>query len=308
MKIGTGYFFDSRNRQMGNLSGLAAKLQEQISTGKRIQTPSDDPIVSARIARMAKGAADQDQFASNIGLAQSLLAASDTALESMTGQLQRAQELVIRAGSDILNDDNRAAISTELKAILEDLYSLANTTDARGTALFGGSAEGPAYTRAADGTVSFAGEGEAPPIPIGDGVNIQATDSGARLFGAIPVGGTTKDIFKIVDDLANALAPGGSADAAARKQALADASEGLTKASERLTTARASVGARGARLDIEADRLANAKTDYQIERAGLEGTDIQSTVIELQKTMLTLQATQASFSQLSQLSLFDYIR
>lgn len=308
MKIGTGYFFDSRSRQMGNLSGLAAKLQEQISTGKRIQTPSDDPIISARIARMAKGAADQSQFASNITLAQSLLDTSDTTLESMTNRLQRAQELLISAGSDTLNDDNRAAISAELKAIVEDLYSLANTTDARGTALFGGSSAGAAYTRAADGTISFAGEGEAPPIPIGDGISIQATDSGARLFGSIQAGSGPKDLFKIVDDLANALALGGSSDTAARKQALADASEGLANASERLTTARASIGARGARLDIEADRLSSAAIDYKIERGSLEGTDIQSAVIELQKTFLTLEATQSSFTKLSQLSLFDYIR
>ena len=174
--------------------------------------------------------------------------------------------------------------------------------------LFGGSSDGPAYARAADGTIGFAGEGEAPPIPIGDGVAIQATDSGQRLFGGIQAGSSAKDLFKIVDDLADALAPGGSADAAARKQALADAAEGMANASQRLTTARASIGARGARLEIEADRLASAATDYKIERGSLEGTDIQSAVIELQKTMLTLQATQASFSQLSQLSLFDYIR
>lgn len=308
MKIGTGYFFDSRSRQMGNLSGLAAKLQEQISTGKRIQTPSDDPIISARVARMAMGAEDQKQYASNITLAQSLLGASDTALRSVSDQLQRAQELMIRAGSEVLNDDNRAAISTELKAILDDVYSLANTTDARGNALFGGSAAGAAYTRAPNGTIAFAGEGEAPPIPIGDGVKIQATDSGARVFGGIQTSGGATDIFKVIDDLANALAPGGSADATARKQALATAAEGLSKASERVTTARASVGARGARLDIEADRLAGAATDYKIERGILEGTDIQSAVIELQKTMLTLDVTQASFSKLSQLSLFDYIR
>ena len=87
---------------------------------------------------MEKGAADQGQFASNVTLAQSLLDASDTALSSISDQLQRAQELMIRAGSDTLNDDNRAAISAELKSILDDVFSLANTNDSRGNALFGG--------------------------------------------------------------------------------------------------------------------------------------------------------------------------
>lgn len=308
MKIGTAYFFDSRNRQMGDLSGLAAKLQEQIATGKRILTPSDDPIISARLARMAGGAADQTQFASNVKLAQSILGQSDTALDSVTNDLQRAQELLIRAGSDTLNDDNRAAMAAELKSIVDNLYSTANTTDVRGTALFGGSSAGPAYSRAADGTIGFVGQGEAPPIPVGDGVTVQASDSGPRVFGGIQVGGTTKDVFKIVGDLAKALDVGGSATPADRKQALADASDGLAAALENVNTARASIGARGARLDIQSESLAKAANDYDIERGNLEGVDIQAAVTDLQKTMLTLQATQASFTKLSQLSLFDYIQ
>lgn len=308
MKIGTAYFFDSRNRQMGDLSGLAAKLQEQISTGKRILTPSDDPIISARIARMEKGAANEAQYAGNVKLAQSLLGQSETALESIGNNLQRVQELLIKAGSDTLNDNNRAALAAELKAIVDDLYSLANATDARGTALFGGSADGPAYTRAPSGVISYAGQGEAPPIPIGDGVTVQATDSGQRIFGGIQVGGATKDIFQVVSDLASALDIGGSPTPAARQQALADASTGLAQALQKVTTARTSVGARAARLDIEAERLAQSANDYQVERGNLEGVDIQAAVTDLQKTMLTLQATQASFTKLSQLSLFDYIR
>lgn len=306
MNIGTAYFFDSRNRQMGALSGQAARLQEQLSTGKRILAASDDPIVSARLARMATTNANQQQYASNVTLAQSLLGASDTTLSGIGDQLQRAQELLIRAGSDTLNDDNRSAISAELKSILDDIYNLANTTDSRGNALFGGSTTGAAYTRAADGTISFAGAGEAPAIPIDDGVNIQPTDSGARIFGGISAGGTEKDIFKIIGDLADALAPG--VDAATRKQGLADAAQGLSAAAERITTARASVGARGARLDIQAERLAGAANDYQVQRGTLEGADVQATVVDLQKTLLALQATQSSFSQLSQLSLFNYIR
>lgn len=308
MNIGTAYFFDSRSRQMNNLSTQTAKLQEQISTGKRILAPSDDPIVSARLTRMGTTNANQTQFASNVTLAQSLLAASDTALGSISDQLQRAQELMIRAGSDTLNDDNRAAISAELKAILDDVYSLSNTQDSRGQPLFGGSAADKAFSRAADGTISFIGTGEAPAIPIGEGVNIQPTDSGARIFGGIKVGAGVKDVFQVLGDLANALAPGGSNDPAARRQALDAAAEGLAGASDRMTTARASIGARGARLDIEAERLAAANNDYKIERASLEGVDIQSAVIEMQKMMLTLQATQSSFSKLSSLSLFDYIR
>jgi flagellar hook-associated protein 3 FlgL len=308
MQIGTGYFFDSRNRQMSALNFNAARLQEQIATGKRIATPSEDPVTAGRLARLGIVQADQGQYAQNVKLAQSLLAQSDNALESIANNLQRAQELAVRANSDTLNDSNRAAIGKELEAILEDLLSLANSTDLRGEPLFGGSATGTSYVKAPDGSIAFAGAGEAPPVPIGAGVAIQATDSGPRLFEGLQVGGAASDMFKIVGDLAKALAPSGSPDKAALKQALAAGTEGLTKAADKIYSGRASIGARAARLDIEAERLAQAKTDNELERAGLEGTDVQSAVIELQKTMIALQATQASFSKLSQLSLFDYIR
>ncbi|NNM77075.1 flagellar hook-associated protein FlgL [Sphingomonas sp. ID1715] len=308
MQIGTGYFFDSRNRQMSALNLNAARLQEQIATGKRLSAPSDDPVTSGRLARLGITQADQGQYASNVKLAQSLLAQSDNALESIANNLQRAQELAVRANNDTLNDSNRAAIGKELEAILEDLYSLANSTDLRGEPLFGGSTSGQAYVRAPDGSIAFAGSGEAPGVPIGTGVSIQATDSGPRLFEGLTVGGAATDMFKIVGDLAKALAPGGSPDKAALKQALAAGTEGLSKAADKVYAGRASIGARAARLDIEAERLAQAKTDTELERAGLEGTDIQANVIELQKTMLALEASQASFSKLSQLSLFDYIR
>lgn len=308
MQIGTAYFFDTRNRQMSALGGKAAQLQEQIATGKRLASPSEDPVSAGRLARLSVAQADQGQYAQNVKLAQSLLGQSDAALEAIALNLQRAQELAIRAGSDTMNEANRAAIGKELEAILEDLFSVANAKDLRGESLFGGSVSGPAYARAADGSIAFAGAGDAAALPIGDGVTIKATDSGPRLFEGFEVAGSASDMFKVVGDLARALAPGGSADTAALKQAMAAGLEGLGKASEQINAGRASVGARAARLEIEGERLAQAKIDTEIERNGIEGVDIQSAVIEMQKAMLALQATQASFSKLSQLSLFDYIR
>lgn len=308
MQVGTGYFFDSRNRQMRALNSAAERIQTQLATGKKLLAASDDPVATGRLARLSVAQADQAQYSQNVKLAGSLLAQTDTTLESVSNNLKRATELAIRAGNETLNAENRAAIAAELDAMLEDMLSLANTTDLRGNALFGGSADGPAYVQAADGTISFAGGGEAPPVPIGAGVSIAATDSGPRVFEGFSVGGVPTDMFKVIGDLSAALKPGGSADSATLRQALARANEGITKASDKIDTSRSSVGARAARLEIEGDRLAQAKVDNEIERGDIEGIDVQEAVVEMQKTMLALEATQASFSKLSQLSLFDYIR
>lgn len=308
MQIGTSYSYARSMRQMSDLSTTADRLQSEIATGKRITAPSVDPVAAARLARLANVDAANTQFASNVTLARSVLSQSDSSLESIQNQLQRASELAIKASNETLNATDRAAIGVELASIVDDLLNVANSSDVRGTPLFGGAGTGPAYTRAADGTISFAGEGQAPPIPIGDKISISASDSGDRLFGNIAVGSGTSDMFAIVSNLAKALAPGGSADAASLRTALDAGLKGINAANDRVATARASVGARGARLELESERLAKVGTENEIERGYTEGVDLQSSIVELQKTLTTLQATQASFTKLSQLSLFDYIR
>lgn len=62
------------------------------------------------------------------------------------------------------------------------------------------------------------------------------------------------------------------------------------------------------RVDIQAAQIKTASSDREIARSGIEDADATETIIELQKTMTILQATQASFSKLSSLSLFDYLR
>ena len=308
MQIGTAYLFDRGTRQMSGLSVAAARLQAQIATGKRIQAPSDDPVSAARVARLETSDADDARYLDNLTLATSILGQADRTLESVEIQLQRARELAVRASTDTMNASDRGAIAAELKTIVEDLFRLANTTDLRGGALFGGAGSGAAFVRAPDGAISFAGVGDAPPIPIGAGATVQTNDNGQRVFGNIDVGGTATDLFAIVGNLAAALTPGGSASPADLRAAITAGLDGLTKATEQVVTARASIGARAARVELETERVTRARSENEIDRGTLEGVDIQSAVAELQKTLTTLQASQMSFAKLTQLSVFDYLR
>lgn len=309
MQIGTQFSFDQSVSRMRDLALETARLQAEIATGKKLTRPSDDPVAFGRIETIGRAMANDTQSAANVDLAASLLQQSDDALEGIETQLQRARELAIRAANDTLSPADRAAISTELAAIVDDMFTVANSTDIRGTPLFGGAGTAPAFVRDAAGAISFAGFGEAPPIPIGESGSIAATDSGARLFGAVDeVAGAPRDIFKVVSDLAFALSADGPSDPAELRAAIDDGLSGLAAAGERIGNSRASVGARGARLELEGERLAKLSADNEIARSGLEDADLTSSVAELQKALLTLQATQASFAKVSQLSLFDYIR
>ncbi len=300
MRISTNSFFDRGAASMGSLTARADALQASIATGKKNPAPSSDAVAFRQVTVLTRAKIDATQDTANIKLAQSQLTASDSALGSIETQLQRVHELAVRASTGTLNDTEKATIAQELDAILEDLVKLANSTDGRGGPLFSGSSEAKPYVQAADGSVSYTGTGEAGRIPIGDGATIQATDSGAKLFSGIPTAaGGTSDMFAIVRDFASSLRAGTGAG-----DATADVKAALTQIGD----SRASIGARGARLDLETQRMDDAAETRETLRSAVEDTDLTAAITELQKTLTILQATQASFTKLTELSLFNYLR
>ena len=302
MQISTSQLYDRSTAMMQSLSARADKLQTQISTGTRLTAPSDDVVAYQKLATLKRAGANDQAYTANINVATSVLAQSDTTLASIENQLQRAAELATQANNGTLSPENRKVIGEQLKGIVQDLVGLANTKDVRGQPLFGAATGDTAVTQGADGSVHFTGTGESAPIPVGDGVTVQANDSAARLFGGIASGSGTSDMFAIISTLAEALTSDTDATAAAT-QAGTDLKAVLTQ----VASARGSVGARGARLDLELDRLSDTAITRESDRVGLEDTDATAAITELKKMMTVLEATQASFSKLSSLSLFNYL-
>lgn len=291
MRIATSQMFDRPASLMASLGQKADALQTQISTGKKLNAPSDDAGAYVQLRALARADADGEAYAANVKLAQGVLAQADTTLGSMETQLQQVQELTLQASSGTLSPANRVAIGASLGAVIDELLSLANTREVRGQPLFGGSNSDTAYTRAADGTISFTGTGQTSPIPIGEGDSVVTSVNGQQVFG---------DMFATLRSLSDALATGGTVPP--------DTLGKLKETAESVAAARASVGARALRVDLVADRLTDTKLSREDTRAGIESADITATVTELQKTLTILQATQASFTKLSSLSLFDYLR
>lgn len=297
MRIATSQMFDRPLSLMSQLTVQADSIQTQIATGKKLQAPSSDPTAYLRLQGMKRTTADDKAYSANIDMAQALLAQSDSTLDSVEAQLQRAQELATQAANGTLSDTNRAAIAKELESIRETLFSLANTRDVRGQPLFGGATGDIAYVDV-DGAITFAGDGEPAPIPIGEGNTIQGSVTGERVFAS-----SAGDVFAVLASFAAALEAGGDAGPAAG-QALT----GLKATLDNVSLGRASIGARAARLDLDAERLTEAGEAREAARSTLEDTDVAAAVTELQKTLTILQATQSSFTKLSALTLFDYLR
>jgi flagellar hook-associated protein 3 FlgL len=285
---------------MSALGAQADKLTTQLATNKRIQAPSDDAAAYRALTALKRQSADGEAEGANINLASALLAASGTALGSVESQLTRAREIAISAGSATLTPDQKASLAAEIDVITEDLLRVANSTDSRGSPLFSGSSIAPPYMRNTDGTISYTGSGQAGAIPIGDGRTIDATTSGDAIFAGVPVAaGGTSDMFAILQSMSATLKAGGD---------IGSASADIQAATNAVTNARASIGARSARLELEQTRVQDLALTREEARSKIEDIDVPATITELQKTLTVLQATQASFSKLTQLSLFNYLQ
>lgn len=302
MRVTTSQSFDRPSLLMASLTSQADKLQTQVATGKKILAPSDSASGWQQLSGLKRAGADDSAYGANIKAAQALLAATDTALDQVETQLQRARALAVQANSDTVNAEGRAAIKVEIEAILADLIGVANSTDTRGQPLFGGTSDAAAFTVQEDGSVLWTGGGEPAAIPIGDRESIAATTSGARAFCGVTGSGGTTDMFQILSDFAAALGPDGAAGS------VGTAMSDLDAALDQLGATRASVGARAFRLDLEAERLDEAEITRETARTGIEDADTAESIAQLQKTLTILQATQASFTKLTNLSLFDYMR
>ena len=275
MITGTSYFFDSNRDRMSRLTANADQLQQQIATGKKLLAPSQDAAGWQRLQTLVQAKADGNAYAANITLAQAVLSQTDSTLTSVQSQLQRASELAIKANTAVMSQSDRAAIAEELETIVADLQKLAEAKDPRGQSLF---------------------DPDAGPIPIGDGVSVHTNSDPDQVFGTI--------VASLTDYVAQ-LRTAPDSDIAANSAAAISAIGG---AIETVATAQGSVGARAARVDLFAATAQDAALVTEARRSAVEDADRTTTIADLQKTMTILQATQASFTRLSQLSLFDYLR
>ena len=259
VNLSTNLFYNRSTTTMQTLSAKLDQLTEQVSTGKKLIAPSDDSVGYQRLQVINRANADGKQDAANVKIAQSVLQQGGTALTQMTDQLQRASELVIQAKTGTTSDSGKEAIATELASILEAIVSLANAKDARGLPLFGGN-DGDAAVINTDGTLGFA-EGKAAAIPIGDGQSVEATVN-ARDFLAVENG---SDIGSALTAIVAALRAG--------EPVPEGAADTLTAVSDQVTATQASLGAREARVDLQAAQIKSAADGCTKAGPSLAGTD-----------------------------------
>jgi flagellar hook-associated protein 3 FlgL len=138
MRISTGMIYDAGVRSINRQTASLLHLQQQIATGRRILSPSDDPVAAARALEVTQSVDVVAQFKQNHNNANSALGLEEAQLSSSGDLLARVRELTVQAGNTSLTNSDRRAITAELRARFEELTGIANATDGGGLYIFSG--------------------------------------------------------------------------------------------------------------------------------------------------------------------------
>lgn len=297
---GTAAFYERGMLDMGNLRTRAENLQQQIGKGERLARSSDDPVAASRLRQLARADRLATIDTTNAERLTSDLALADTTLNSIADLTIRAKELAVQAASETLGPDQRKIIGEQLAHIEESLFTLANTRDFGGHALLGGETAGAAYVRGPGGSATYVGTASSGTVPISEGQTIARGLTGPEVLNFSGPAGPT-DLLATIRQLAADLQGASPNPAASAATALDVLSSGL----DAVTTAQTQIGTRMAWIDMMSERRTSQSEMRADERGNIGDVDLGATIARLQQTMTVLEASQASFTKLANLSLFD---
>ena len=138
IRISTSMIFDQGVFNMQNATSALLKTQNQISAGRKLLTPADDPVAAARSLEVSQSQAITDQYARNTDSATASLGLSDNALAGVTTLIQNVKTLAVNAGDGALTQSDLSSIATALRSNYQQLLGLSNSTDGNGQYLFSG--------------------------------------------------------------------------------------------------------------------------------------------------------------------------
>src|SRR5688572_8547506 len=398
MRISTaGIHHAALNALLGQQSVLS-RTQQQIASGKRVQTPADDPVAAVHILELQRALSESDQFTRNADMAKNRLTLEEQALADTNTLITRVRELTVQGNNGSVDPASRRMLATEVRSRLKELVDIANRRDANGEFLFSGYASMTQPFAQSGSTIGYFGDQGNRALQIGPDQRIVDGHSGSDVFMAVTEGNGTfvttatagnagngviaggtlvdptqwapgdytlrftsatgdyeilhgatvvatgaytensaisfnganinmtgmpaqndtfsiarsrsEDIFTTLGNLATALESSTQtpAERASFNSDMATVLQQLDQAGDHLLGVRAEVGTRLSAIDNAQEALADRKVELETTTSQLRDLDYAEAVSRMNQQLVGLQAAQASYSRISQLSLFDYLR
>ncbi|MBA3581979.1 MAG: flagellar hook-associated protein FlgL [Gammaproteobacteria bacterium] len=186
MRVASSLLYQQFVKNMQRQQAAVAHLQNQISSGKRIISPSDDPAGAARAVDLNQSVSRLEQFAANANIAGQRISLEENTLEQAGNVLQRVRELIVAANNQALQTDQTyTAYRTEIQQRYDELLNLANTVDANGDYLFAGYSTNTQPFQKTAASVAYNGDQGQRFIQISENRQIASSDAGDRLFAGM---------------------------------------------------------------------------------------------------------------------------
>lgn len=192
IRISTNMIFNQGVTNLQNRTSTLLKTQDQIANNRRVLTPADDPVASARALEVEQSQAINEQYQRNADSATTALSLSENALTTVTSLLQDVKTAAVTAGGGALSEKELDSLAEELRGRYKELLGLANTTDGNGLYLFSGfQGVTQPFSESAPGLVNYQGDQGARLTQITPSRQVPVSEAGSDIFQLIKNGNGT---------------------------------------------------------------------------------------------------------------------
>jgi flagellar hook-associated protein 3 FlgL len=284
---------------LASLNQTQLEAQEaalQISTGRSVNVPSDDPVAAGLLVVNNDETTFNTGYLQNLSNINSRLSAADSTLSSVQSALQQAIGLGVEGGNGTLSDADRAAVVTQLQDIQSQVISLANTSY-QGNYLFSGTITGTApYTlNALDPSgVTYNGNETVNQVGVGSGYQVAINQPGSQLFSA-----ASNSVFLALNSLITAVQANNGVQTAL---------PALDSAANYLSVQAVFYGNALSQTQSQTNYLNAAKLQLAQQENSLGGVDLAAAANNLSQSQTDTQSALAAISKFAQNSLFDYLQ
>lgn len=284
--------------------------QRQYSTGRKLNMPSDNPAGLVKAMRLRTNLIEGEQYIGNIGEAINFMETTDSALNNINSIIHRVRELTVKAINGTNDDGARKAIADEVGQLTDQIKMIANTTYGTKHVFAGTNVTEPPFQEdktTTPSTVSWKGNENDLEFEIAVGIKFAANLTNKNMenfFMNDPAPADIKQdsgiigiLSKLKDDIENG------------KTSEMDSALGkLDEKMDALLTARATIGAKVNRLELQKSRLEDTKISFTGLLSQTEDADMAEVIMQLKMQENVYRASLGSGARIIQPSLMDFLR
>ncbi|SHM96761.1 flagellar hook-associated protein FlgL [Gracilibacillus kekensis] len=304
MRVTQGMLSHNSLRNLSNSYQSLGKYMDQLSTGKKINRPSDDPVVAMKGMNYRSMVSNVEQYERNLGEVHNWMDNSDNALDKANDVLERLREIAVQGANGTYEEEQRENMAEEVDQLRSHLEDLANSK-VNNKYLFNGAgttgvenATGdyePPYEIAADGSNNNAPNNNDPVrIEVSDGNKVQVNVNPSEFFDT--------SIFTDITNFSNELKNGTD------DEAIGDYIGVIDTHIDNNVNARADLGARQSRVELVENRLTQQQVTAKDMMSKNEDADIEEVIMNLTSQESIHRAALSAGARIIQPSLLDFLR